>query len=233
MQHPVSASLYDSSDPFGSMAGRSYGHTGSDYVTAYGEVYSVDDAVVIATGWNSGNGNYVSCYLPNRDWDGFPGGIYIAYIHLSSINVSVGQTLKQGQRLGVAGNTGSNSRGPHLHITMGCNTDVPHLGLGNPLFDPFAYIQARLGAPKPPVPVPSPKPEPPAPPVGPPTPQKLSKAEQKAAIEKLKQYVKIAKQKLARERARGVRADVRKIAQYREQIARNETRIKNIRRDGY
>lgn len=232
MQHPVDASYYDSSDPFGSMAGRSYPHTGSDYAIAFGEVYSVADAVVYHTGWNDGNGNYICCYVPGHDWDGVEGGLYIAYLHLSSINTAEGATVKQGEKIGVSGNTGSNSRGPHLHITMS-NSDMAFLGLGAKI-DPFAYIQARLGAPVVPKPVEPPKPTPvPPTPVGPTEPTKLTPAQRNAAIKKLQGYIQIARRNLALERAKGKLKDERKIAKYREQISRNQTRIKNIRRNGY
>jgi septal ring factor EnvC (AmiA/AmiB activator) len=157
MQHPVDPNSYDAADPFGSMSGgRTYPHTGSDYAVAYAEVYSVADAVVYHTGWNDGNGNYICCYIPGYDWkDGVQGGLYIAYLHLSSVNVSPQSTVKQGQKIGVSGNTGTNSRGPHLHITMS-NSDLAYLGQGAKL-DPWAYIQNHLGAPaqaKPPAPKP-------------------------------------------------------------------------------
>lgn len=232
MQHPIDPNTYDYSDPFGSMAGRSYAHTGSDYIVAYGEVYSVADAIVYHTGWNEGNGNYICCYLPGHDWDGVEGGAYIAYLHLSSINVTEQQSVKQGQKIGVSGNTGSNSRGPHLHVTLS-NSDLAYLGLGAKV-DPFAYIQARLGSPVPPKPVEPPKPTPvPPTPAGPPTPVKLTPAQQRQAIAKQRQYLKNARMNLANERRLGPRKDERKMAKYREQIARAKTRIKNIRRNGY
>jgi hypothetical protein len=147
MQHPVDPNSYDANDPFGSMSGgRTYPHTGSDYAVAFAEVYSVADAVVYHTGWNDGNGNYICCYIPGYDWkDGVQGGLYVAYLHLSSINVSPQSTVKQGQKIGVSGNTGTNSRGPHLHITMS-NSDLAYLGQGAKI-DPWAYIQNHLGAP--------------------------------------------------------------------------------------
>jgi murein DD-endopeptidase MepM/ murein hydrolase activator NlpD len=158
MQHPVDASSYDANDPFLSMAGgRTYPHTGSDYGVGYAEVYSIADAVVYHTGFNGGNGNYICCYVPGHDWDGVEGGLYVAYIHLSSINVSEGQSVKQGERIGVSGNSGSNSKAPHLHITMS-NSDLAYLGAGSKI-DPWAYIQARLAKPTPaPTPAPTPKP---------------------------------------------------------------------------
>ena len=223
MQHPVNPSSYDYTDPFGSMLGRSYPHTGSDYGVAYAEVYSIDEAEVYHTGWSDGNGNYVTCYLPGHDWDGVEGGAYIAYIHLSSINTQKGARLKQGEKLGVSGNSGSNSRGPHLHITLS-NSDLAHLGVGAKV-DPWAWIQARLApptAPKPPTkPTPEPLPTPPAP-----------VATRAQVIAQLQRYITEAKKKLRDEQRKGKKADPKKIAKYREQIARNETRLKNYRRSG-
>ena len=150
MEHPVDPNSYDANDPFGSTAGRRYPHTGSDYAVAFADVRSVADAVVYHTGFNEGNGNYICTYLPGFDWKGgIQGGAYISYLHLSSINVSEGQTVKQGERIGVSGNSGTNSNGPHLHITLS-NSDRSFLGEGIKV-DPWQFIQNNLGAPAKPV----------------------------------------------------------------------------------
>lgn len=223
MQHPVNPSSYDYTDPFGSMLGRSYPHTGSDYAVAYSEVYAPCEALVVATGWSDGNGNYVTCYLPGHDYDGVSGGAYMGFIHLSSVNCAVGQTLQEGQKLGVSGNSGSNSRGAHLHVTLS-TSEQASLGIGSKV-DPWAWIQARLApptAPKPPTkPTPEPVPTPPAP-----------VATRAQVIAQLKKYIEEAKKKLRDEQRKGTKADPKKIAKYREQIARNETRLKNYRRSG-
>lgn len=144
MQHPVPVGYYDANDPFGSTAGRRYPHTGSDYAVGTGStVESIADSVVYHTGFNAGNGNYVCCYIPGRDWDGVDGGLYVAYLHLSEIYVAEGQAVPQGAAIGLSGNSGTNSRGPHLHITMS-NSDRAYLGEGAKV-DPYAYIQARIG----------------------------------------------------------------------------------------
>ena len=65
----------------------------------------------------------------------------MSFIHLSSINVSAGQAVKQGQKIGVSGNSGTNSRGPHLHISLS-NSDLVYLGAGDKV-DPYQWLSAR------------------------------------------------------------------------------------------
>lgn len=188
MQHPVDPSTYDAADPFGSMSGgRTYPHTGSDYRVSFAEVYAPCDAVVVHTGNNPGNGNYITLYLPHYDWDGVQGGAYMAFIHLSSINCAEDTSVKEGQKIGVSGNSGTNSRGAHLHVTLS-NSDQAHLGQGVKI-SPFDWIQARLSAPvapKPPAPV-----KPPAKPVAPPT-KKAQLTAQKRQIEDALKKLKAA-----------------------------------------
>lgn len=132
MRQP-SAYLYDASDPFGSLAGgRKYPHTGSDWLAPLNsEAYSITSgATVTATGWHNGNGNYVAIRLPD--------GSYWSYIHLNKILVDVGQSLREGDVVGLTGNTGSNSRGPHLHCSHSDSPKV-YVGLGH-LTDPHQYL---------------------------------------------------------------------------------------------
>lgn len=57
----------------------------------------------------TGFGNYVVITHPN--------GQETVYAHLSAVNVRVGQSVKQGQKVGVKGTTG-NSTGVHLHFEI-------------------------------------------------------------------------------------------------------------------
>lgn len=59
-----------------------------------------------------------------------PGGIETRYAHCSKLLVSVGQTVKQGQRIALSGNTGV-STGPHLHFEV---------RVGSTPVDPLSYI---------------------------------------------------------------------------------------------
>jgi hypothetical protein len=62
---------------------------------------------------------------------------------------------------------------------------------------------------------------------------KLSPEQRRKAIAQQQKYMKEARANLANERRLGPRKDERKMAKYREQITRAQTRIRNIRRNGY
>jgi septal ring factor EnvC (AmiA/AmiB activator) len=66
---------------------------------------------VISAGWQGGYGNLV---LIDH------GSVVTAYAHMSSMAVSAGQSVSQGQTIGNVGNTG-NSTGPHLHFETRVN----------------------------------------------------------------------------------------------------------------
>jgi murein DD-endopeptidase MepM/ murein hydrolase activator NlpD len=73
------------------------------------------DGKVVHAGWNNqGYGNLV--IVEN-------GAYRTYYAHLSSIPVSVGDTVRAGTTIGLSGNTG-NSTGPHLHYEIRKN-NVP------------------------------------------------------------------------------------------------------------
>lgn len=122
---------YDASDPFGHIRPSGRPHTGSDWLCPTGTVvHAVLPGVVVATGFNTGNGKYVAQSLPD--------GRYWSYIHLSEIAVNVGDVLAEGTPVALSGNTGTNSQGPHLHSSLSDSPQV-YLGLGN-LSDPYAWL---------------------------------------------------------------------------------------------
>ncbi len=63
-------------------------------------------------------------------------GTYTQYGHLSSIGVSVGQSVTPGQQIGLSGATG-NATGPHLHFEARTGPDY-----GSDI-DPIAYLRAH------------------------------------------------------------------------------------------
>ncbi|MBP3952624.1 peptidoglycan DD-metalloendopeptidase family protein [Bacillus suaedae] len=72
-------------------------------------ILSADNGTVTSVGYQGGYGNVVRINHNN--------GIETLYAHLDSIDVSVGQTVSQGQKIGVMGRTG-NSTGVHLHFEI-------------------------------------------------------------------------------------------------------------------
>ena len=89
-------------------------HSGMDIGCQYGDaVWASDSGTVILAGENGGYGN---CVMIDH---GYVNGDYYTtlYGHLSSIGVSVGQTVSQGEYIGAVGSTGV-STGPHLHFEI-------------------------------------------------------------------------------------------------------------------
>lgn len=90
-----------------------HGHNGVDLASSYGAriMAAADGVVLIAKngGWNGGYGSYVVIKHSN--------GTQTLYGHLSSVNVSAGQTVDQGQTIGGMGSTGK-STGVHLHFEV-------------------------------------------------------------------------------------------------------------------
>lgn len=110
---PVASYVYVSSR-FGlrvhPITGEKKSHTGIDIASNQGTaVYASDGGTVTLAGWNGGYGNCIMIDHGN--------GYVTLYGHLSSISVSVGQTVSQGATIGAVGSTG-NSTGPHLHFEV-------------------------------------------------------------------------------------------------------------------
>lgn len=92
------------------------GHNGLDFGVPVGTpIKATMDGKVISAGWNNqGYGNLV--IVEN-------GAFRTYYAHLSSIPVSVGDSVTAGATIGLSGNTG-HSTGPHLHYEIRKN-NVP------------------------------------------------------------------------------------------------------------
>ena len=90
-------------------AGASSNHGAIDIGVRYVPVYAPAAGKVIIARWLSGYGNYVMIDHGN--------GYYTGFGHLSSFNVSQGQTVSRGQQIATSGNTGI-STGPHLHYEV-------------------------------------------------------------------------------------------------------------------
>lgn len=87
---------------------------GSDKEKNSTQLFALYEGVVTAvnsTNRSSSGGLYV--YVTTKLLTKY---ITYRYYHFSSINVKKGDKVKQGQFLGIMGNTGVNSTGPHLHV---------------------------------------------------------------------------------------------------------------------
>ncbi|MDG1377572.1 MAG: DUF5930 domain-containing protein [Yoonia sp.] len=100
-------------------------HAGTDFAGPVGTpIYATADGVVVSASWSSGYGRLIKI---QHEF-----GIETRYAHLNAMNVSVGQRVSRGQRIGDMGNSGR-STGPHLHYEV-------RVG-GSPV-NPMIYIRA-------------------------------------------------------------------------------------------
>jgi peptidoglycan DL-endopeptidase CwlO len=107
--------------PFGWRWGRM--HEGIDIGVGYGTpIHAAAGGTVIYCGWEEGYGNFVVI--------DHGGNLATAYGHQSSIAVTCGQQVNQGQVIGYVGCTG-HCFGPHLRFEVRVN--------GNPV-DPLGYL---------------------------------------------------------------------------------------------
>lgn len=108
-------------------------HHGIDL--AYGgnePINSNINGTVVYSGWGqqgSGYGGYGNVVAVRDN----SGNVHL-YAHMNKVNVSKGQTIKQGDLLGLAGNTG-NSQGNHLHYEIRKNGQLKNT------INPINYVQ--------------------------------------------------------------------------------------------
>ena len=88
-------------------------HNGTDFAASTGTpARTIGDGVVEFAGVQNGFGNVV--FIKHRN------NLETVYAHLSKINVQAGQTVNQGQTIGLVGSTGW-ATGPHLHFEVRVN----------------------------------------------------------------------------------------------------------------
>lgn len=107
------------------LTGRTRSHNGVDWAGPQGTpIYATADGVVTHAGRQSGFGNLV---IIQHDF-----GIETYYAHQHRINVTVGQRVSRGDRIGAMGTTGR-STGVHLHY---------EIRVGGRPINPLTYIRA-------------------------------------------------------------------------------------------
>ncbi|WP_442217280.1 M23 family metallopeptidase [Rhizobium sp. 2YAF20] len=117
--------------PFGNRKDPFFGklalHTGTDFHFSPGEkVRATAPGKIVSAGWAGGYGNMVEI--------DHGGGITTRYGHMAQILVDVGDSVKAGDAVGLAGSTGR-STGTHLHYEVREN--------GNPV-DPMYFVNAGI-----------------------------------------------------------------------------------------
>jgi len=81
-------------------------------------ILAMSGGKVLEAGNSDANGNYVRI---DHDGDGNPAtGFQTVYLHMKdySLVVKKDDVVVQGKKLGIMGNTGTSSTGPHLHVTF-------------------------------------------------------------------------------------------------------------------
>jgi murein DD-endopeptidase MepM/ murein hydrolase activator NlpD len=104
-------------------------HTGIDLAAPFGTPVSAaaDGVVVASMHTNVGYGNYVII--------AHGGGIMTLYGHLLETDVTTGDRVTRGKRIGLEGSSGM-STGPHVHFELRVNDLV---------FDPMIYLPPLIG----------------------------------------------------------------------------------------
>ncbi|MFC3748909.1 M23 family metallopeptidase [Paenibacillus sp. GCM10012306] len=103
----ISSNFGYRSDPFKSVSAF---HAGIDIAAKTGDpVFAALSGEVVAVDQQSARGKYIVVKHPN--------GLETWYMHLSGMNVSPGEKVIKGQKIGLVGSTGR-STGPHLHFQV-------------------------------------------------------------------------------------------------------------------
>jgi len=119
--------------------GRKQAHRGVDYQPgADASIPAVATGTVSYNDWNSALGHVLVIAHPD--------GMYSGYSHMRDPSPhSLGAAITRGQHVGYVGNTGTESKAAHLHLTITKTADGTwNNGDINVTVDPYAYINARL-----------------------------------------------------------------------------------------
>jgi murein DD-endopeptidase MepM/ murein hydrolase activator NlpD len=128
-------------DPF---TGGGAMHSGIDFKGPHGQpILSAARGTITHAGWKSGYGKTVEITHGN--------GLMTRYAHLSKIQVTTGQKVKQGLQVGAMGSTGR-STGTHLHFEVRLNGTAvnprPFLEANTDVLKVQAVARQRANAPK-------------------------------------------------------------------------------------
>ena len=110
-------------------------HKGIDIQAKHDEVLATEDkgkVIKVNNSTDGGGGRYVTVEYSRPDGNKYQ----CTYMHLSSVNVKVGDEVNAGQKLGMSGNSGTRTTGEHLHFSV---KSVSSDGTKRDI-DPAAYL---------------------------------------------------------------------------------------------
>lgn len=96
---------------FGAPTFYSAHHLGVDYVANYIELYAPFNGVIQEAFWGTEGGKTIWFKPDGQD-------VIIRFLHLSDFKVTKGQRVNEGQVIAITGNTGTLTKGPHLHVDI-------------------------------------------------------------------------------------------------------------------
>jgi murein DD-endopeptidase MepM/ murein hydrolase activator NlpD len=90
-------------------------HSGVDWARPEGTpIPSIANGTVVLRQWSDVLGNVSVVRVMGKDKALY----YVGYCHLKAEGLKVGSKIKEDDTVGLMGNTGSASSGPHLHLTV-------------------------------------------------------------------------------------------------------------------
>jgi murein DD-endopeptidase MepM/ murein hydrolase activator NlpD len=137
-RHPFAKKLITSR--FGTTANRLTAHRGLDYAPKEGtRIPAASNGTVQLVKWSS----ILGWVLVQSAWDSINGrAVFVGYCHLQEKPaLEVGTRIIMGQTVGKCGNTGSASKGAHLHMTIGPKKNSVFMGV---VFDPEKFIDEQI-----------------------------------------------------------------------------------------
>ncbi len=120
-------------DPLNS--GKTQNHQGVDFRANFEPIMATEDAGRVSSINNDGSssgGKSISIDYKREDGS----SLRVTYMHLSKINVKLGDIVQAGQKIGVSGNSGKRTTGAHLHFQVSKITDSYKRN-----YDPIAYLE--------------------------------------------------------------------------------------------
>jgi len=144
-RHPYNKNLITSR--FGVTANRTSPHRGLDYAPKEGTRIPAASKGTIQLSQRS---DVLGWVVVQSAWDHAKSRtVYVGYSHLKEkSHLAIGTQIEIGQTVGAVGNTGSASRGAHLHLTIGSTIKSVFRGT---VFDPEKFIDEQISGVKAPV----------------------------------------------------------------------------------